>query len=342
MPDRAVEIDRFLGRTGWLTAHRSNLAGDASARRYLRLTNAGRTAVLMDAPPSALQIAPFLLIARHLSALGYSAPAILAEDLKNGLILMEDFGDSTFNRVLQAGPDREAELYRLAVDVLIALHRSPADRVLTDAMPDYQTDMLLEEVSRFLRWYVPAMRGESLPVAAERDFMTHWADALAPLQKLPKTLVLRDFHIDNLVLLDNRQGAQRCGLLDFQDAVAGPGAYDLVSLLEDARRDIDVGLVTGLHQYYCDSLAITGTERTAFAQTCAVLAAQRHTKIIGLFTRLRVRDGKPAYLQHIPRVWKLLERNLCHPALSDLKNWLDAYLPDHNRGIPDHVADAAK
>ncbi len=342
MPDRDNQIEAFLKSCGWQQADRSILADDASARRYLRLTDGDRRSILMDAPPAEMSVMPFLRIARYLTRLGFSAPEIIAEDPILGLVLMEDFGDDTYNRVLQSNLEQETELYALAVDAISSLHRLPEETTILPGIVDYSENILLEEVSRFLLWFVPATMGEALTPTSSDEFRTLWADALKPVYSQPRTLVLRDFHIDNLIYLENRDGARRCGMLDFQDAVVGAGAYDLMSLLEDARRDIEQNLIIDMRQRYFQNMNMAAAERDAFDTAYAILGAQRHTKIIGLFTRLCVQDAKPAYLVHIPRVWRLLEQSLCHPALTDLKTWFDIHIPEHNRGIPPQLAEKYK
>ncbi len=339
MPDRTLEINNFLKSTGWQNASRALLANDASPRRYHRLIDTHRQAILMDAPPADMSIAPFLRIACHLKSIGFSAPDIIAGDHILGLALIEDFGDTSYNQILRTDPDRDDELYGLAVDVLSALHRLPSDQAIAPETPEYSLEILLEEVSRFILWYVPAVTGVPAPPALANEFQELWSNALKPVFEQPKTLVFRDFHIDNLIHLEHRTGIQRCGLLDFQDAVIGAGAYDLVSLLEDARRDIDDTLINAMRDRYYQSMQMQGPTQDRFNAAYAVLGAQRHTKIIGLFVRLCVRDAKPVYLAHIPRVWKLLESSLCHPALSTLKTWFDDNVPEDNRGIPCLLAD---
>ena len=339
MLERDHEIMDFLEANGWQQAGRTTLADDASARRYQRLTHGARQAILMDAPPDQMSIVPFLSIARHLTGLGFSAPKIYAEDEVLGLVLLEDFGDDTYNRLLRSDPECEAELYGLAVDVLSALHRRPEkDTVLAEA-PAHSLDVLLEGVAQFVLHYIPQAMGQPLPSSLSDEFRVLWTTALKPVFDLPKTLVLRDFHVDNLIYLKGRDGIRRCGLLDFQDASIGSGAYDLMSLLEDARRDISKDIADNMRQRYAHAMNMTTLEQHAFDTAYAILGAQRHTRVIGIFTRLCIRDAKPGYLVHIPRVWRLLERSLCHPALAELKTWFDIHIPEENRGIPRRLAE---
>ena len=339
MPDRDREIMGFLEANGWQQASRTMLADDASARRYQRLVHGDRQAILMDAPPDQMSIVPFLNIARHLVGLGFSAPEIYAEDEASGLVLLEDFGDDTYNRLLRSDPECEVELYGLAVDVLSTLHRCPEkDTVLAEA-PTHSEAVLLDGVAQFVQHYIPQVMGQSLSSSLSDEFRALWVAALKPVFDQPKTLVLRDFHVDNLIHLRDRDGIQRCGLLDFQDASIGAGAYDLMSLLEDARRDISTDIVDDMRQRYAHALNMNVPEQHSFDTAYAVLGAQRHTRVIGIFTRLCIRDAKPGYLVHIPRVWRLLERSLCHPALAELKAWFDTHIPKENRGIPPRLAE---
>jgi len=338
MPDRAHEISRFLNTAGWQGARRDALANDASPRCYHRLSEGAKRAVLMDAPPAQINVAPFLRIARHLAALGFSVPDIFAADEQRGLVLLEDFGDETYNQILQTQPECEADLYAQAVDVLITLHKLPRQQSIPADTPPFTENMLMRGVDQFIDHFIPAALGERLPTSASNQFRALWATAMKPVFDQPETLVLRDFHIDNLIRLNDRKGIRRCGLLDFQDAAIGAGAYDLMSLLEDARRDIYPEIVNGMRDKYCRAMAMTDAQRGAFDATFAILGAQRHTRIIGLFIKLFVVDQKPVYLTHVPRVWKLLERSLCHPALADVNRWFDTHIPKESRGLPAQLA----
>ena len=334
MTERAELIDSFLTAKGWDGAERTALAGDASFRRYERLTLGDRGAVLMDAPRSEEDIDAFVAIARHLKSLGFSAPDILAKDRDNGLLLLEDLGDETYTRVLYSdgGGGAEAGLYELAVDVLIELHRIDSKRVVPPGLKDYDDDMLLEEACLLIDWTWPAVFGGPPSDDIRSQYRDAWLEVFPAVRTGPRTLVLRDYHVDNLMLLGGREGVSRCGLLDFQDAVRGPEAYDLMSLLEDARRDIDEGLRRAMRERYF--AAFPDLDREAFETAFRVLAAQRHAKVIGIFTRLCVRDSKPDYLVHIPRVWRLLEAALEHPALAPVAAWFEAHVPADKRTIP--------
>lgn len=330
--DRAVE---FLTRAGWGSAARAALAGDASFRRYERLTDQGtgggeRRAILMDAPPPQEDVRPFLTVARLLRQMGFSAPRILAEDATAGFLLLEDFGDRTYTRLLGEGAD-ETGLYSLAVDVLIALHRG-FDAMRYGGVPAYDDAKLLGEAALLVDWYLPALTGQSTPPELRDDYLATWRTLLPLAQSMPATLVLRDYHVDNLMLLDGRAGLAACGLLDFQDAVIGSPAYDLVSLVEDARRDISPTLAAAMIERYL--LAFPEFDRADFHAVSSLLAVQRNCKIIGIFTRLWRRDGKPGYLVHIPRVWRLVERDIAHPALAPIKHWLDRHIPPGRRRMP--------
>lgn len=334
MSDRNALIESFLAAHGWGGGLRRRLAGDASFRRYERLIDptSGRAAVLMDAPPDKEDVRPFVTLARHLKGLGFSAPAVIVEDIERGLLLLEDLGDDTYTKMLREGAD-EHDLYALAVDVLIDLHRRPPAQVIPEGLPIYDHQRLLAEAMLLFDWYLPAVMGRRGSVAAQREYVMVWLGGILPkLSEVPLTLVLRDYHVDNLMWLPARTGVARCGLLDFQDGVAGPRAYDLMSLLEDARRDIDPSLMSTMLDHYL--AAFPALDRAAFARDFAILGAQRHAKVIGIFTRLCVRDGKPDYLVHIPRVWRLLRRSLGHPALAPLVEWLDRHLPADKRTVP--------
>ena len=332
MTPRETAIANFLDSSGFGSALRDPLPGDASFRRYVRLTNGLEPALLMDAPPEHENVRPFITVATHLNELGFSAPRIIAADRDQGLVLVEDFGDDTFTHLLAAGA-AEPALYELAIDMLIDLHRMPSSRTTAVDVPAYDDQRLLTEARLQTDRFAPAVFGRPLADDAVRDYEKLWRAAFPATRKVPQTLVLRDFHVDNLMRLPQRPGIAACGLLDFQDAVIGPATYDIVSLLEDARRDLASGLKDAMMTRYL--AAFPDWDRDAFSAACAVLAAQRNAKIVGIFTRLWKRDGKPVYLKHIPRVWRLLEQDLAHPALAPLRTWFDAHLPSAVRRAPD-------
>jgi len=331
LTEPGARIADFLAGAGWGDAQTRPLAADASFRRYHRVRRNGCSAMLMDAPPAREDVRPFVRVARHLHGLGLSAPAILAADEAQGLLLLEDFGDDTFTRLLAAGCDEE-DLYRLAVDVLIHLHRLPAAEALPAGLPAYDLPRLQDEALLLPDWYMPAVLDRPTDAGLRDSYAAAWEQALRPVLAQPATLVLRDFHVDNLMRLPSRDGLAACGLLDFQDAVAGPAAYDLMSLLEDARRDVSAEVRRAMLQRYRESTG--GADDDGFLAAFAVLAAQRHAKVIGIFTRLCRRDGKAIYLGHIPRVWRLLERALEHPALAPVADWFERHLPASARRVP--------
>ena len=333
MAERGALIDAFLGGSPWNKAKRDPLAGDASFRRYERLRGGPKPAMLMDAPPPQEDVRPYLTVARHLTGMGFSAPEIYHADEAAGLLIIEDLGDETYTRRLANGGDERA-LYTLAVDTLIALHRT--EQAATAAIPPYDEARLLEEAVLLTDWFLPAASGRETAPGLREEYCELWRRLLSDVGGSPPTLVLRDFHVDNLMWLPARKGVRRCGLLDFQDAVIGSSAYDLVSLLEDARRDVPDDLSEAMTARYLD--AFPEVDRAFFETACAVLAAQRNCKIIGIFTRLLARDGKDIYLKHIPRVWRLLERDLRHPALAPMKAWLQRHIPPDMRRIPDFEA----
>lgn len=329
--DRNREIDSFLSANGWGDAERKPLAGDASFRRYDRIArDTGEKVVLMDAPPPQEDVRPFVTIARHLTKLGLSAPRILAADEDQGFLLLEDLGDGTYTRLLASGHD-EGALYALATDALIHLHKTPEAKVIPDGVVVYGEDRLLEEVDRLNEWYLPLVGAAPLASDAREAYIRVWRAILPAATRAPTSLVLFDYHVDNLLLLTDRPGVAACGLLDFQDAVHGPVTYDLMSLLEDARRDINPALVADMKTRYRAAFpTITDDD---FEASWAVMAAQRHVRVIGTFARLKIRDGKPHYLEHMPRLWRYMDSCLTHPALSPLKEWLDTHVPNDLRMV---------
>lgn len=333
MADRLTLLNDFLRQNGWSDGDRKLLAADASFRHYDRLTRPNESRVLMDAPPPMENVRPFLKVARHLEKLGYSAPHVYAADEENGFVLLEDFGDATYTRLLKKGEDERA-LYTLATDLLIDLHKLDEETAVPEGLPPYDDDALLREAMLFPDWFMPAAFGHETDKAAADEYALLWQEVFPLVQKMPKTIVLRDYHVDNLMILDGKTGLQACGLLDFQDALAGAVTYDIMSLLEDARRDIRPELFTEMQNRYISAMADKLPDTEAFLTSWAVLAAQRHAKVLGIFVRLCVRDGKPVYLRHLPRLWRLLERALEHPALAKLRLWFDKNVPAEFRGIP--------
>ena len=328
MHHREALANQFLCRVGWQGGERIQLAGDASNRRYERIIKKNERALLMDAPAPLENVCTFVTVANLLRDLGLSTPRIFEADTTAGFLLIEDFGDATYTERLLAGVD-EAGLYELATDVLIHLHRTYQN---DGAMPAYNNALLLQETQLCLDWYMPAILGKDTPDFEKAAFDVAWRTALKTAQKVPPSIVLRDFHAGNLMLLNNKDGIAACGLLDFQDAVVGPVSYDLVSLLEDARRDVSAKIRRQMLSRYLTAFPTLNPDE--FANSYAVMGAQRCTKILGIFTRLDRRDGKPQYLKYIDRVWHLLEGNLSHPALAPVKNWFDHYFPQKYRITP--------
>ena len=328
---RDAVLTSFLTAEGWDGATSEPLAGDASVRRYHRLRHGAVTSVLMDAPLPREDLDRYIAIAALLRRYGASAPEIYAADRENGFLLIEDFGDDSYARLLGAGAD-EATLYALAVEALAAVHRAAtADDLCW--FPSYDDERLLGEAALLVDWYAPSVLGRELPSAAREEYLARWRATLPHAGLEQKTLVLRDYHPGNLMQLPGRPGVRACGLLDFQDAVQGPAAYDLVSLLDDARRDVSPALRTAMTDRYL--AAFSQIDRPQFARSAAILSAQRNCKIIGLFVRLWRRDGKSAYLAHIPRVWRLVEERVrSEPTLGPIGDWLDRNLPPAMRRAP--------
>lgn len=325
--ERAQMIQAFLFREGWGAANRLPLAGDASNRRYERLTDGpgGGGAVLMDAPSEKGEdTRPFLRIARHLAGLGFSAPRILAADEARGLLLLEDLGDALFSRVVAEDPAREEQLYLAATDVLIALHAHPAPEAL-----DYGPGPMTDLAGLAWDWYGFGATGarDDAGKAAMQAVLT---EAFAGLAPWTPVLVLRDYHAENLFWLPERKGIARVGLIDFQDAGLGHPAYDLVSLARDVRRDVAPQTARKMLDRYT---AETGQDPEAFARSAATLSAQRNLRILGGFARLSLHFGKLHYVDLIPRVWARLSEDLSHPALAALRAAVQAGLPEPTQEI---------
>jgi aminoglycoside/choline kinase family phosphotransferase len=362
--ERAEAMQAFLARAGWGEAVRIPLPGDASTRRYIRLRLNGRAALLMDQPQSAetpaasagaspserralgynavarlagADCARFVAVAKYLRSKGLSAPDIYADDAAQGFVLIEDLGDDLFADALARGAD-EVALYTAAADVLAKLHTGAAPGLLP---PDkhlhaYDETALLAEVDLLTEWFFPVALGRKGDKAETEEHRKLWRQALAPHLRASPVFVHRDYHAQNLLWLLGRSGVARVGLIDFQDAVAGAKAYDLVSLIEDARRDVAPAVGEAATTRYLNAMHAQGAplDGQAFAEEMAVFAAQRNAKIAGIFARLFRRDGKPRYLSYLPRVWSHLGRDLEHPALAALKSWYDRAIPQAARGVP--------
>jgi N-acetylmuramate 1-kinase len=312
----------FLAAFGWEGAEILPLAGDASFRRYFRVVNGERSAVLMDAPPPHEDPRPFAAVAEWLISRGLSAPEILARDLERGLLLLDDFGNARLRETLDSDPERERDLYELATDVLVHLHQHPP----MAGLPPHGVDQWLEELNLFTDWYCPAV-GASVDIEGYRKA---WREVLEPVagDGLGPVTVLRDYHAENIMLIEGRNGVAHFGLLDFQDALAGHPAYDLASVLEDARRDVPPSIERAMIDRYSSA---TGRGE-AFEKAYWSLAAQRNTRILGVFTRLWKRDNKPHYRNFQPRMWGLLERDIAQPHLQPVRQWFDANIaPEHRR-----------
>lgn len=363
--ERSQTIETFLKSAGWSTAERLPLAGDASTRRYVRLHRGAQSALLMDqsqgaeAPTAGPDASPaertalgynavarlagadcgrFVAVANYLSSLGLSAPQIYAADAPQGLVLMEDLGADLFTDSLAKGI-AEQQLYDSAAEVLAVLHAASAPQMLPLDKPLYVYDetALLAEVELLTEWFFPVGLGRQASPSEKDEFRALWKQAMAPLLAAPAYFVHRDYHAQNLMWLPQRSGAAQVGLIDFQDAVAGSAAYDLISLVEDARRDVSPETGKRTLSHYLNKMRQQGTpvDEAAFAMEMAVFAAQRNTKIVGIFARLFRRDGKPRYLELLPRVWAYLTADLNHPDLAALKSWYDRTIPFAARGVPD-------
>ena len=348
--ERITAMRRFLDANGFATAERQRIQGDASTRSYERLVLEGASYILMNSPKRpdgpvvrdgkpysqiahlAEDVTSFIALALGLRARGFSAPAIFAADRATGLLVIEDLGDEL---VVAGEPPAPIEpRYAVAVELLAELHREnlpetlPVEDGVEYRLPRYDMEALLIEVELLLDWYLPKLRTKVS--SAKRDlYLALWRDALTPVIETSATWVLRDFHSPNLLWLPEREGVSRIGLLDFQDAVLGNAAYDVASLLQDARVDVPEMMEIALLSRYTRA-RIAGEpnfDAAGFARAYATHAAQRASKILGIFTRLERRDGKPQYLRHLPRIWAYLQRSLAHPALAPLHAWYRANVP---------------
>ncbi|APX13097.1 aminoglycoside phosphotransferase family protein [Tateyamaria omphalii] len=325
MPDRAELKDRFLNGTGWAEAPRILVAGDASNRKYERLSLNGQTRILMDAPPEKGEdVRPFVDVTQLLRGAGLSAPEIFAQDASNGFLLIEDLGDDLFARLINATPSLETPLYETATDVLLHLHRAA-----TPDLPRYDAKAMTDVACLAFDWYQRGATG-AVDTAARGSFAAAMKDALAPLDATTPVLVQRDYHAENLIWLPNRSDVQRVGLLDYQDAMLGHPAYDLVSVLQDARRDVSTDAQRAMVGRY---IAGSGIDADVFNHAYALLGLQRNLRILGVFARLSLAYGKPHYVDLIPRVWGHIEANLTHPSASHVGHLVQRHLPKPTHDI---------
>jgi N-acetylmuramate 1-kinase len=347
---RLKALRQFLTEAGLSDAKRQRMAGDASTRSYARLIRDDGVVILMNSPrrpdgpaiydgktySAAVHLAedvkPFVAIANGLRVRGFSAPSIHHADLDAGFLITEDFGNEGF---IEGDPPQPiVERYETAVDVLAALHRKTLPEVLplapqiTYAIPTFDIDALLVEIGLMLEWYLPD-RGTEPTNNLRAEFVMLWRDLLGKPAAASQTWVMRDFHSPNLIWLGERSGISRVGIIDFQDAVLGPAAYDLASLLQDARIDVPEQLELALLTRYIKArhAADETFDPAGFAEIYAIMSAQRNTRLLGTFARLNRRDGKPQYLRHQPRIWTYLTRSLAHPVLSGLQAWYSANVP---------------
>jgi tRNA threonylcarbamoyl adenosine modification protein YjeE len=345
----ARAVESLLDLAGWPDAKRTQMYGDASTRAYERLTDAqGRTAILMIAPPRApgpplrfgksyaeiarlsTDIRAYLAVGEGLRSLGYSTPRVYAHIVADGLALIEDFGSETIVDAHGVNPSRYAEAAALLADM--HMRSLPRDLLFggeVHTLPVYDLDAMLIEVELALDWYTPAIARGAPSSGARMQFLGLWREMLTPALAGPLTWTLRDYHSPNIHWLAERNGLARLGLIDFQDAVLGPPAYDVASLLQDARQSVPGDVEARL-------LALYGRRRgqadpsfdfETFVAHYAIMGAQRATKILGLFMRLDRRDGKPQYLKLLPRIEQMLARNLAHPTLEPLRRWFETHLP---------------
>ena len=349
--ERLKTLHQFLEGAGYGEAKRMCMAGDASIRSYARLIRDDGVFILMNMPKRpdgpaiydgksysaavhlAEDVKPFVAIANALRAQSLSAPAIHHADLEAGFLITEDFGTAA---VIEGDPPAPiAERYEAATDMLAALHREslpdalPLAPNVTYAIPPFDTDAMLVEIGLMVEWYL-ADRGRELSADLRAQFVTMWRKLLdGKAAVATKTWVLRDFHSPNIIWLDAREGIKRIGIIDFQDTVLGPPAYDLVSLLQDARIDVPEQLELALFSRYIKArrAADKNFDAAGFAELYAIMSAQRNTRLLGTFARLNRRDGKPQYLRHQPRIWTYLNRSLSHPALADFRQWYAANVP---------------
>jgi aminoglycoside/choline kinase family phosphotransferase len=359
---RRDAMTAFLAESGWGAAELRPLPGDASTRRYIRLQMGARTAMLMDQPQHAeaptagpdatpearralgynalarlagADCGRFVATARYLKGCGLAAPEILSADIAQGFLVLEDLGDDLYTDVIAAGGNERA-MYQAAIQALARLHAKAAPAWLTADKPLFLYDetAMLAEVDLLTEWFLPLALKRNVETDLADEHRALWCDVLRAIGGA-RVFVHRDFHAQNLLWRSGQKGLARVGVLDFQDALAGAPAYDVVSLLEDARRDVAPELAQAMTKSYIAASRDEGTaiDPDHFRLTAAVLAAQRNAKIIGIFARLYERDNKPRYLSHLPRVWRYMEHDLRHPELAKLRSWYDRHVPEQTRAV---------
>ena len=319
---RETDLQDFLVKNGWGNAERISLLADASLRTYDRLKMGNKTAILMNSPLSE-RPDQFVLIDELLRKAGVHAPKILARDLKSGFLILEDFGNDTFTNLLKKGVS-EFDLYKQGIDALIQIQEGVS--LPEDGIPVYSFERMINGVMMLPNWFGKALP-DGLSEQAKGEFKEIWQDLIQKLEGLPQTLVLLDYHADNLMITP----AGDCGILDFQDACIGPVGYDLMSLLEDERRDVSPDVREKLIEYYFNKRPKMNTP--TIRETLSIVAMQRHTRVIGIFVRLFLRDKKEKYLKMIPFVWELTERHLNEPIFQAYKNWINRYIPEKIRHL---------
>ena len=353
----SLDIEIFLKKSGWKNFDRTRLKGDASSRRYERVTSQNQNAILMITPQAenknyeissgktknresmgynslarlaGNKVEAFTCIAKELSIRGFSAPKIFASDLSKGLLLLEDLGDNLFSKFIQNNENQEKKLYSAAVDCLAAIYRSTFSKnlIFENSFWDlevYDDVAMLAEVDLLLDWYAKDL-GHQIDSQNKKIWHSIWKKLFINFEAVAPGLGLRDFHAENIFWLNEREGTGNIGLIDFQDALFVHPAYDLVSLVEDARRDVSPEISEILIDRFCQQSGIKNDER--FRSAYAIMGAQRNAKILGIFIRLAKRDKKLQYLDFIPRVKGHLMKNLNSPCCDELKQWLEQNIPE--------------
>jgi N-acetylmuramate 1-kinase len=297
---------------------RHPLPNDASLRKYERIISSDGNFVLMDASLDKGSIKSFVSVAEFLCKKGYSAPKIFAKEEELGLLLLEDLGETSYASLLgTTNKEIERKLYKKAIDLLVDIHLN--EHVHEIEIPSYKKELLLDESILLVDWYFPILTGHKISEELRKEYVQAWKKIFECIHYLDDCLVLRDYHVDNLIWLDDRCGVKKIGVLDFQDAVKGSYSYDVVSLLEDARRDVDAEIAQEMLEYYIKQ--IKKIDQKKFLSDYKILGVQRSCKIVGIFAQKAARDKDSRYLKHLPRVWKYIKKNIDHPILEPLKNW---------------------
>jgi aminoglycoside/choline kinase family phosphotransferase len=318
--DRSAQLQRFIdSHFSGVKYSMTPIVGDAGLRDYFRLSTQDSNYIIMDCPPSYTSVKPFIDVAQFLTQNDFSAPQIINYDTENGFLILQDFGKVSVRDYILGLEEQDLQertnIYHLSINLLVDLQKIAPPSELQN----FSNDLMCSELSVFSDYYIPYKKNEKISSAKLEQFIEIWQNILSKQTQTTKSIILRDYHVENMMYLDQEKNIKKLGLLDFQDALVGSPIYDLVSILEDARIDIPRNFALECIQYYAEQKNL---DFNKVLNDYHILGAQRNLRILGVFARKYSRDGNDTYLQYIPRVLKYLEYDLSHPILRPLKDWL--------------------